>query len=62
MAEKVMETDLTMVETRERVREFLGKKVEVRLVPIRIEPAFYDRLVTIAPKGDVSKLLKQVVE
>ncbi|GAI88003.1 unnamed protein product [marine sediment metagenome] len=62
LAEEVMETGLTMVETRDRVRGLLGKELKWRLVPIRIEPAVYDRLVTIAPEGDVSKLLKQAVE
>jgi len=62
LAEEVMEAGLTMVETRDRVRGLLGKELKWRLVPIRIEPAVYDRLVTIAPEGDVSKLLKQAVE
>ena len=31
-------------------------------MPIRIEPNIYDRLAQIAPEGDVSKLLKQIVE
>ena len=62
LAEEVMEKGLTMVETRDRVRGILGKELKWRLVPIRIEPAVYDRLVTIAPEGDVSKLLKQAVE
>jgi len=62
LAEEVMETGLTMQETRDRVRGLLGKELKWRLVPIRIEPAVYDRLVTIAPEGDVSKLLKQAVE
>jgi len=57
-----METGLTMAETRDRVRGLLGKELKWRLVPIRIEPAVYDRLVTIAPEGDASKLLKQAVE
>ena len=57
-----MEKGLTTPETRDRVRGLLGKKLKWRLVPIRIEPAVYDRLVAIAPKGDVSKLLKQAVE
>ena len=48
--------------TRDGVRGLLGKELKWRLVPIRIEPAVYDGLVTIAPKGDVSKLLKQAVE
>jgi len=62
LAEEVMEKGLTMVETREKVRGLLGKELKWRLVPIRIEPAIYDRLVQIAPEGDVSKLLKQAVE
>jgi len=51
-----------MVETRDRVRGILGKELKWRLAPIRIEPAVYDRLLTIAPEGDVSRLLKQAVE
>jgi len=62
LAEEVMEKGLTMVETRDRVRGLLRKELKWRLVPIRIEPEVYDRLVTIAPEGDVSKLLKQAVE
>ena len=44
------------------VRDLLRKELKWRLIPIRIEPAAYDRLVTIAPEGDVSQLLKQAVE
>ena len=62
LAREVMEGGLTTVEVRDRVRELLGKELKWRLVPIRIEPSVYDRLVQIAPKGDVSKLLKQGVE
>ena len=62
LAEEVMNKRLTTPETRDRVRQLLGKELKWRLVPIRIEPAIYDRLVTIAPEGDVSKLLKQAVE
>ena len=62
LAGEVMEKGLTTPETRDRVRELLGKELKWRLVPIRIEPAIYDRLVQIAPEGDVSQLLKQVVE
>ena len=51
-----------MVETRDSVRGILGKELKWRLVPVRIEPAVYYRLVTIAPDGDVSKLLKQKAE
>ena len=62
LAEEVMEKGLTMVETRDRVRGLLGKELKWRLVPIRIEPAIYDRLVQIAPDGDVAMLLNQAVE
>jgi len=62
LAEEIMEKGLTMVETRDRVRELLGKELKWRLVPIRIEPAVYDRLIQVAPGGDVSELLKQAVE
>ena len=62
LAEEIMEKGLTIQVTRNRVRGLLGKKLKWRLVPIRIEPSVYDRLVTIAPDGDVSKLLKQTVE
>ena len=50
------------MEARDRVRGLLGKELKWRLVPIRIEPSVYDRLVQIAPDGDVAKLLKQAVE
>ncbi len=40
----------------------MGKELKWRLVPIRIEPAVYDRLARIAPGGDVSELLKKAVE
>jgi len=62
LAREVIEGGLTMVEVRDRVRGLLGKELKWRLVPIRIEPSVYDRLVQIAPDGDVSKLLKQAVE
>ena len=62
LAEGVMEGGLTMVETRERVRELLGKPLKWRLVPIRIEPDVYERLRQLAPGGDVAELLKQAIE
>ena len=62
LAEEIMEKGLTMVETRDRVRGLLGKELKWRLVPIRLDPAVYERLMQIAPDGDISKLLKQAVE
>jgi len=62
LAEEVKEKGLTMKETRDRVRGILGKELKWQLVPIRLEPDVYDKLVQIAPDGDVSELLKQIVE
>jgi len=62
LAQEIMEQGLTMVETRNKVRTLLGKELKWRLVPIRIEPAKYDRLAQIAPEGNVSKLIKQAIE
>ena len=62
LAEEVMEKGLTTVETRDKVRGLLGKELKWRLVPIRIEPSVYDRLVQIAPEGNVAELLKLAVE
>ena len=50
------------MEARDRVRGLLGKELKWRLVPIRIEPSVYDRLVQIAPDGDVARLLKGAIE
>ena len=49
-----------MVET--RGRRILGKELKWRLILIRIEPAVYDKLVTIAHEGNVSKVIKQVID
>ena len=62
LAEEVTDKGLTMQETRDRVREVLGKPLKWRLVPIRVEPEVYERLMRIAPDGDVSKLLKRALE
>jgi len=62
LAEEVMERGLTLQETRDRVREILGRPLKWRLVPIRIEPEAYERLRLLAPDGDVAKLLKEAVE
>ena len=62
LAGEVMEKGLTTMETRNRVRSLLGKELKWRLVPIRLEPAIYDRLARIAPDGNVSELLKKAVE
>jgi len=62
LAREVIEKGLTTPETRDRVRELLGKELKWRLVPIRIEPAVYEKLKSIAPDGDVEKLLKKAID
>ncbi len=62
LADEIMGKGITALETRDKVRTLLGKELKWRLVPIRIEPAIYDRLAQIAPEGDVPKLLKQAIE
>jgi len=62
LAREVMEKGLTTPETRDKVRELLGKELKWRLVPIRIEPAVYEKLMLIAPDGDVAKLLKKAID
>ena len=62
LAGEVMEKGLTTIETRDRVRSLLGKELKWRLVPIRLEPAIYDRLARIAPDGNVAEFLKKTVE
>jgi len=62
LAEEIMEKGLKIVDTKDKVRGLLGKKLKWRLVPIRIEPAVYDKLVQIALNGDVAELLKKTLE
>ena len=62
LAEEIMERGLTLQDTRDRVREILGRPLKWRLVPIRIEPEAYERLRLLAPGGDVARLLKEAVE
>lgn len=59
---EIKEKGLTMVETRDMVRGILGKELKWHLVPIRLEPDVYDKLVQIAPDGNVAELLRQTVE
>ena len=59
---EIVEEGLTLKETRDRIRDHLSIEMKWRLVPIRIDSSVYDQLVTIAPDGNVAKLLKQTVE
>ena len=56
-----MDKGLTIIEMRDTVSSIKGKELKLCLVPIRIEPSVYDKLVTIALDGNVAEL-KQTVE
>ena len=61
LAEEIMEKGLSEKQTRERVRETLGKKLSWRLIPIRLSLEEFAALEKVAPNGDVEALLKETV-
>jgi hypothetical protein len=62
LARQVQEKGLSVQETRQRVRELLGKEFKWRLVPVRLTPETYEALQRIAPDGDVKKLIIETIE
>jgi hypothetical protein len=62
LAQKVQAEGLSVHETRQRVRQMLGKEFKWRLVPVRISPETYQALQRIAPGGDVKKLIIEAIE
>ena len=54
-----MEKGLSESQTRERVREILGKPLPWRLVPVRLSLEEFSALQKMAPEGDVKKLTKK---
>jgi len=62
LAEEIIKNGLSEKETRERVRQILGKSLNWRLVPIRLSIDEYKTLEKIAPQGDVEKLIRETVE
>ena len=61
LAEQVQAEGLTVKETRQRVREILGKELTWRLVPIRFNRDVYEKLKDMAPNGDVKQLIEQTI-
>ena len=57
LAEEAQEEGLSVHETRQRVREMLGKKLKWQLVPIRLDLETFEALKRIAPNGDVKRLI-----
>jgi ParB family chromosome partitioning protein len=62
LAEQVQAKGLSVHETRQRVRELLGKKFKWKLVPVRLTPETYEALQKIAPNGDVKKLIIETIQ
>jgi len=62
LAEEVQEGGLSVHETRQSVREMLGKELKCRLVPVRLSLDVYEALQRIAPEGDVKRLVHETVE
>jgi ParB family chromosome partitioning protein len=62
LAEKVQAEGLSVHETRQCVRELLGKELKWRLVPVRLTPETYEALQKIAPEGNVKRLIKETIE
>jgi len=49
-------------ETRQRVRQMLGKGFRWRLVPVRLSLDTYEALQRMAPEGDVKRLIQETAE
>jgi hypothetical protein len=62
LAQEAQEEGLSVHETRQRVRQMLGKEFKWRLVPVRLTPETYEALQRIAPNGDVKKLIRETIE
>ena len=62
LAEEVQAEGLSVHETRQRVRELLGKEFRWRLVPVRLSLEVYEALQRIAPDGDVKRLVQETIE
>jgi len=62
LAEQVMAENLSVRETRQRVREILGKPLKWQLIPIRLDLETFEALKRIAPEGDVKKLIEEAIQ
>jgi len=62
LAQEAQEEGLSVHETRQRVREMLGKKLKWQLVPIRLDLETFEALKRIAPNGDVKRLIQETIQ
>ena len=62
VAEEIGAKELTEKQTRERVRQILGKQLSWRLIPIRLSLEEFSALEKLAPNGDVEALVAETVK
>jgi len=62
LAEQVKAENLSVRETRHRVREMIGKPLKWQLIPIRLDLETFEALKRIAPEGDVKKLIQETIQ
>ena len=56
-----MAENLSVRETRQRVREILGKTLKWQLIPIRLDLETFEALKRISPGGDMKKLIEETI-
>jgi len=61
LAEEIKAENLSVKETRKRVREIIGKPLKWQLIPIRLDLETFEKLKKIAPDGDVKQLIHEAV-
>ena len=61
LAEEIEAKGLTERQTRERVREILGKRLSWHLIPIRLSLEEFGALERVAPNGNVEALLRETI-
>lgn len=62
LANEIIERGLNEKQSRERVREILGRKLRWKLVPIRLSIEEFRTLESIAPQGNVKRLIQEVID
>ncbi len=62
LAQEVIEKRLSVMETRRRVREILGKPPKWKLIPVRMSLKDFEALKKVAPEGDVKRLIQETID
>lgn len=62
LAERVKAENLSVRETRQKVRELIGKPLKWQLIPIRVDLETFEALKRIAPDGSVKTLIQETIQ